>query len=110
MASVHPTLAHIPEACALRPDLALMPQGDMTEVGEKGELDLGLCSCIVLLKQFVGITVSFSFVNYLKAGLGVNLLIAAQWWSTCAYLTCESGLCKGRPVSRSPMIISCAFS
>lgn len=28
-------------ACALRPDLALMPQGDMTEVGEKGE-------CIVL--------------------------------------------------------------
>ena len=23
-------------ACALRPDLALMPQGDMTEVGEKG--------------------------------------------------------------------------
>ncbi|KIP05505.1 hypothetical protein PHLGIDRAFT_128871 [Phlebiopsis gigantea 11061_1 CR5-6] len=24
------------DACALRPDLALMPQGDMTEVGEKG--------------------------------------------------------------------------
>ena len=23
-------------ACALRPDLALMPQGDQTEVGEKG--------------------------------------------------------------------------
>ncbi|KAJ3484887.1 hypothetical protein NLI96_g5332 [Meripilus lineatus] len=46
------------DACALRPDLALMPQGDMTEVGEKGELDLGLCSCIVLLKQFVGITLS----------------------------------------------------
>jgi len=23
-------------ACALRPDLALLPQGDMTEVGEKG--------------------------------------------------------------------------
>lgn len=25
-----------PLACALRPDLALLPQGDMTEVGEKG--------------------------------------------------------------------------
>lgn len=24
-------------ACALRPDLALMPEGDMTEVGEKGQ-------------------------------------------------------------------------
>lgn len=24
-------------ACALRPDLALLPDGDMTEVGEKGE-------------------------------------------------------------------------
>ena len=24
------------DACALRPDLALMPEGDMTEVGEKG--------------------------------------------------------------------------
>lgn len=23
-------------ACALRPDLALMPEGDLTEVGEKG--------------------------------------------------------------------------
>lgn len=23
-------------ACALRPDLALLPDGDMTEVGEKG--------------------------------------------------------------------------
>ena len=27
-------------ACALRPDLALLPNGDMTEVGEKGELPL----------------------------------------------------------------------
>jgi hypothetical protein len=29
-------------ACALRPDLALLPQGDMTEVGEKGVLKLRL--------------------------------------------------------------------
>lgn len=28
--------AAIVTACALRPDLALLPQGDMTEVGEKG--------------------------------------------------------------------------
>lgn len=27
-----------PLACALRPDIALLPNGDMTEVGEKGEL------------------------------------------------------------------------
>ena len=24
-------------ACALKPDLALLPEGDLTEVGEKGE-------------------------------------------------------------------------
>lgn len=30
-----PVLVIIP-ACALRPDLALLPDGDMTEVGEKG--------------------------------------------------------------------------
>lgn len=30
-------------ACALRPDLALMPEGDLTEVGEKGEEHPLLC-------------------------------------------------------------------
>jgi hypothetical protein len=29
---------HLRSACALKADLAVLPQGDMTEVGEKGEL------------------------------------------------------------------------
>jgi hypothetical protein len=33
-----PLTAFAPLACALGPDLALLPDGDMTEVGEKGML------------------------------------------------------------------------
>jgi hypothetical protein len=29
-------------ACALRPDLELLPNGDLTEVGEKGNVIIGI--------------------------------------------------------------------
>lgn len=36
-------------ACALRPDLELLPNGDLTEVGEKGILIVLTCSVKLFL-------------------------------------------------------------
>ena len=49
---------HDMQGCALRPDLALMPDGDLTEVGEKGLFQSSLHDSILKLDN-LGITVSY---------------------------------------------------
>jgi hypothetical protein len=48
-------------ACALKPDLELLPQGDLTEVGEKGMFWSTFGDPMMLMVvRFIGITVSTS--------------------------------------------------
>lgn len=54
-----------PLACALRPDLTLLPQGDMTEVGEKGTLNH------MLFKELMS-----SYYHYLQESRYVRLAAA----------------------------------
>ena len=37
------------DACALRPDLDILPAGDMTEIGEKVIVDISVVSSIIIM-------------------------------------------------------------
>lgn len=71
------TLIFVP-ACALGPDLALLPNGDMTEVGEKGMFVL-LSVGPPLITNFIGITVCHLFL----CAMNMWLILTVKWRSTC---------------------------
>lgn len=67
------------EACALSPDLALLPAGDMTEIGEKGinlsggqkqrVRSVGVCFCFVGFSSSSSVHLEFSFSHFLTPAL-----------------------------------------
>ena len=82
--------------CALRPDLALMPNGDLTEVGEKGLFPYSSLNVLRSWTIFYNLGITVSLINIPRHSVKFS---KAEWWSKSPNCSCPCDLCSSRFVS-----------